>query len=253
MNPVGVVVVTWQSEATIAACLRSIPDGVPVVVVDNDSRDATGDRVRTARPEAVWLPAGGNLGFGRACNLGAERMPGHDILFLNPDARLEPDALEILHAYVKANPRVGLLGPTVRDESGLPEWSWGDDPTVWREALRSRRVRQGEVPPVPAGRVDWVTGGCCLVRREAFEAVSGFDPGYFLYFEDLDLCRRIRTAGFEVHLVPEAIAVHARGHSSAQAADRVRRHYRDGQRRYYARHRRGPERWFVELYARLAR
>ena len=253
MHPVGVVVVTWQSEATIEACLRSIPDGVPVVVVDNDSGDATGDRVRTVRPEAFWLPAGGNLGFGRACNLGAERLPGHDVLFLNPDARLEAGAMERLHAYLLEHPGVGMVGPRLLDAKGLPEWSWGDGPTVWREAIRSRRVRRGEVPPVPSGCVDWVTGGCCLVRREAFEAVTGFDPGYFLYFEDLDLCRRIRTAGFEVHLVAEANAVHARGHSSEQAGDRVRRHYRDGQRRYYAKHRRGPEYWFVELYARLAR
>jgi GT2 family glycosyltransferase len=248
--PVGVVVVTWHSAATIGACLESLPAGVPVVVVDNDSSDDTAQRVSAARPEAVWIPAGANLGFGAACNLGASRLPAHDLLFLNPDAALGPGTLEALHATLRASPSTGAVGPRIVGADGLPEWSWGEDPTVRDEFVRSRRVRRGEVPPVPTGPVDWVTGGCCLVRREAWEAVTGFDPGYFLYFEDLDLCRRIRQAGFTVLVVPEVEATHVRGHSSGQASQAVKRHYRESQRRYYARYGSWLDRVIVGLYAR---
>lgn len=229
----GVVVVTWNSQATIAACLASIPAGVPVVVVDNASEDETLARVRAARPEAAVRPSERNLGFGAACNLGARALAGHDLLFLNPDAELEPGALEGLEGILKAQARVGAVGPSLRQADGLLEWSWGEDPSLRIEWRRRRAHAQLEREPGPARVVDWVTGGCCLVRREAWEAGGGFDERYFLYFEDLDLCRRLRMAGYQVYFEPAARARHQRGASAGRLGVRTERHYRESQLYYY--------------------
>ena len=247
------VVVTWQSEVTITECLDSIPSGVPVVVVDNASHDATLERARAARPGVITVEMGRNAGFGLACNHGAKSLPGFDLLLLNPDASLGTGTLEGLMTYLTDHPQVGVVGPRILDATGRLEWSWGQDPTVWVEARRSARLRAGE-PPVPhGGPVNWVTGGCCLVRREVWDTIGGFDPDYFLYFEDLDLCRRIRCHGYEVHLVPDLVAVHVRGHSADQASAAVRRHYRDSQKRYHDRYSSPIDRWFMRGYTMFKR
>jgi GT2 family glycosyltransferase len=96
-----------------------------------------------------------------------------------------------------------------------------------------------------------VSGGCVLIRREAWEAVGGFDEGYFLYFEDVDLCRRLRQAGWKVAFEPAALTRHIRGVSARQAESQVKQWYRESQMRYYARHRAPVEQALLRLYLTL--
>lgn len=232
---VGVVVVTWNSASTIEACLASIPAGVPVVVVDNGSSDDTRERVR--KTGATLLTPERNLGFGTACNRGASSLEGRDLLLLNPDALLAAGSLESLVSVMDADPQVGVVGPAIRGDDDGYELSWGSDPTLLAEWRRQRDHRRRVVIPTEATRVDWVTGGCCLVRRSAWDAVGGFDERFFLYFEDLDLCRRIRGAGFHVRFEPRAEAAHSRGVSSKQIGNLVELYYRSSQLLYYRLHR----------------
>lgn len=96
--------------------------------------------------------------------------------------------------------------------------------------------------------MDWVTGGCCLIRRETWAAIGGFDTHFFLYFEDLDLCRRARTAGYEVLYLPKAIARHTRGVSAQQLGTRTERHYRTSQLYYYRKYAPWAERLGLRAY-----
>lgn len=232
---VGAVIVTWNSASTIERCLAGLPEGLEIVVVDNGSSDDT--RILVAHTRAVLLTPDRNLGFGKACNLGAARLGNKHILLLNPDAALSADGLHVLLDDMRRDARLGVVGPLIRDPEGRRELSWGEDPTLLIEwARKQAHVRSTEHSPSPSV-VDWVTGGCCLIRREAWEAVGGFDERFFLYFEDLDLCRRIRQAGYYVRFDPRAEALHTRGVSSRQIGTLVERYYRSSQMLYYRLHR----------------
>lgn len=248
---IGVVVVTYHSGRTLAACLASVPRDVPVVVVDNASADDTCQVARSARPDVALVQAPHNLGFGTACNLGARELPGHDLLFLNPDACLEPGALEALMAVLGRDEQVGAVGPAILDAAGVLEWSWGEDASLLAEWTRRGEHHQRRREAGAARAVGWVTGGCCLVRRAAFEAVRGFDERYFLYFEDLDLCRRLRGAGYRVWFEPAARARHARGGSAHAPGAAPERHYRESQLYYYDTHAPAWERVGLRIYLML--
>lgn len=237
MPEVGVVVVTWNSAATIGACLGSIPSDVPVVVVDNASRDQTVKRVRESHPEAQIVALDRNLGFGAACNVGAERLGSCDVLLLNPDAMLAQGAIDQLAAILAQDSTLGIVGPLITDSEGRLELSWGHDPTLVTEWRRQREHRRlPSVESLERARVDWVTGACCLVRRAAWEAVGGFDEGFFLYFEDLDLCRRVRAHGWGISFDPSARATHVRGASADTLGELKAERYRVSQLRYYRTH-----------------
>lgn len=252
MAEVGVVVVTWNSAATLEACLRSIPEGVPVVVVDNHSSDATLEVAAQARPDARLIPMDRNLGFGTACNVGARHLGEADVLLLNPDAVLEPGTLEHLAERLAGEATLGAVGPLITDPADRLELSWGSDPTLlseWRR--RQEHVRPPARETLRPSAVDWVTGACCLVRRTAWEAIGGFDEGYFLYFEDLDLCRRLRERGYGVRFEPGAIARHVRGASSSLPGSETLHRYRASQLRYYRSYAPWPSLLGLRLYLLL--
>lgn len=249
MAEAGVVIVTWNSAETIEACVRSVPAGVPVVVVDNASQDDTVERALTARPDARIVRSPRNLGFGAACNLGARELGDCDVLLLNPDAELLPDTLSYLASRLADDPQLGAVGPLLTDPAGGLELSWGADPSLRSEW---RRRREHGAKPVIGSlcpmRVDWVTGACCLIRRTAWEAVGGFDERFFLYFEDLDLCRRLRERHFGVLFDPGASARHLRGASSDSLGPAKEARYRESQLRYYRLHARLLSRVGLRLY-----
>lgn len=248
-DDLGIVVVTWNSATTVERCLISIPADIPVVVVDNGSSDDTRELV--ARTQAILLTPDHNLGFGRACNLGAAHLETRHVLLLNPDAALEPGSLEVMYEALKQDPLLGVVGPLIRDADGYLELSWGSDPTLLTEWQRKRAHQNPPAPPIQLQLVDWVTGGCCLVRRKTWDTVKGFDDGYFLYFEDLDLCRRVRGAGYRIGFEPAAVAFHARGSSSRQLGTLVERYYRASQLRYYRAHRSLLQQVGLKLYLLL--
>ncbi len=237
MASLGVVVVTWNSASTLEACLASVPACIPLVVVDNASTDESVEVARATRPDAQIVTLERNVGFGAACNLGARQLGEGDVMLLNPDAILDAGTIAHLASALDQDPTMGIVGPLITDHRGRLELSWGEDPTLLSEWRRQREHRR---PPVLATlgpqRVDWVTGACCLIRRVAWEAVSGFDERYFLYFEDLDLCRRVREHGFGIQFDPRAVARHVRGVSAAVLGANKARRYRASQLQYYRRY-----------------
>jgi len=231
----GVVIVSWQAGAMLCDALEALPDGVPVVVVDNAGETGLAERVQAVRPDVRLLVPGRNLGFGQACNLGAAALGEADVLLLNPDARLDGAALETLRAALDADPGIAAVGPAVRGPDGMWERTWGEDPGFRAEWAERRQGRTVAERPHEARDVAWLSGCCLLVRRGAWDAVGGFDPGYFLYYEDADLCRRLRAWGGRICFLPRAVVCHARGAVTGSLGHRLAWYRRQGQVRYYRR------------------
>jgi N-acetylglucosaminyl-diphospho-decaprenol L-rhamnosyltransferase len=232
---VDVVVVTYQSAEHLPACLASVPAGCRPTVVDNASADGSASVAEALGASVIRNDA--NLGFGAAAGQGARTGDGELVLFLNPDAELAPGGLETLAAAFEADPRLGIAGPQLSDPSGAPQRSWWPFPSpgrTWLEAFGIHLLVKDE--PGPGQRVPFVVGACMLVRREVFEELGGFDPGFWLYGEESDLCRRAWDAGWEVRIVLEARATHVGGASGAGDRDLGFEHLHRGAETFILKH-----------------
>lgn len=228
---VDAVVVSYNSRDTLQACvepLAALP-GVAVTVVDNNSPDASLDAVADLPVKAIQ--SGRNGGFGFGCNLGAAAGSAPLILFINPDAEITAGALASMTAVLEAEPDVALVGPRLTEQDGelMPSMRrYQRTRSMWAQALYLHRLfpRTGWANEIDArpdqysapAYPEWVSGACMLVRRSAFEAVGGFDDGFFLYCEDQDLCRRLRAAGGRVRYEPSAVVPHRGGHSAPRTS-----------------------------------
>jgi len=216
---ISAVVVTYDSAACVGRCLTSVREvlrDVELIVVDNGSHDGTVRAVRAAAPEAKVIEIGENVGFGRACNTGAEAAAGFHVLFLNPDAVVAGADVETLDVLLEARP-FGLVGPALEGETERrrAESSWiAGYFTHTFETLRPRE-RRPRVRSSEEGTSAWVSGAMLLVSREEFLRLGGFDPRFFLYYEDRDLSRRYREAGLPILTTNAIRGRHAVGRSSA--------------------------------------
>ena len=232
LGAVGVVIVTYQSAPTIRAALASLPieSLAAVVVVDNASSDPSRNIVR-GHLGVTLIENPSNVGFGAACNIGVRALPDHArfVLFLNPDAAIEWPSLLRLARHLERHSGCAIAGPRLfRDGEALT--SAGRRATL-RSELRivapapvQRRVAPRRYPPEynEPGPVGYVEGACFLVRRTALEAIGGFDERYFLFYEELDLARRLEAQRWTVELCPEATADHLGAASRRSLADAAR-------------------------------
>lgn len=196
-----------------------------IVVIDNASLPEDVERLKHLHSSVILLKSDSNLGFGAASNLGIERATGRHICFLNPDTKLLDGALECMLQYCYRHPEVGAVGPRIwaDDERSilLPP---GDPPTFsfllsqivadavstvgWYHSRRwHRRAMTFWRSRMPLA-VHTLSGACMLTTRAVVDRVGGFDPSYFLYYEDTDWCRRVRLAGYQLAYVPDAEIVH---------------------------------------------
>jgi len=221
-------------------------------VVDNASQDGSAAIAQEFAPAVTLVSNTANIGFGRAVNQALAQARAPFVLIMNPDCRLEPGAMPALEGEMSRQPQCAIAGPRILDPDGSVQGSARGDPDMftgffgrstalrrllpWLPAAR-RNVLDVTVPAgAPSLAVDWVSGACVLARREALLAEHGFDERYFLYWEDADLCRRLRTRGYEVRYVPGATAVHRVGLSSRTARAPSVRAFHDSAYLYYATH-----------------
>lgn len=248
---VSVVVVSYETRDELAACLRSLAEsggpGLETVVVDNASADGSADMVARGFPAVRLVRNAANEGFGAACNRGAAVSSAPYLLFLNSDARVAPGAVPSLARVLDERPDVAIVGPRTLNEDGTAQVSFGPALTPLAE-WRQRRLVRGVARRDPAAlrtahqrslvacEPDWVSGACLMIRRRAFDAVSGFDERFFLYEEDVDLCVRVRAQGGRVWFEPSATVQHALGRSMATAPARARAAYDRSHLLYYRKH-----------------
>ena len=227
---VDVVVVTYRNADTVAAAVEPLAalDGVRVIAVDNASGDGTVEVLGTLPVEMIALDRNG--GFAHGCNAGAAAGTNPYVLFLNPDARLERGALELLASELDGDDRIGAVAPRIVEPDGTLDYSLRRFPRLrsgLAQALFLHRLFPEEpwVDEVIRDRavyerphaVDWVSGACVLVRRSVLEEIGGLDERFFHYSEDVDLCKRIWERGYEVRFVPSAVAEHEGGGSAPRA------------------------------------
>jgi GT2 family glycosyltransferase len=215
---ISAVIVTHDSARCVAGCLTSVRRALPdaeVLVVDNNSRDDTAAVARSAGSDVRLIELDENLGFGRACNLGVEQARHEHVLLLNPDTRVAAVDRGGL-ARLLSRRRFGLVAPALDTE---PERT--HDESRWQRELIAHtlmmlRPREWRPRPLPAGdgRSTWVSAAMLLVTRAEFVALGGFDPRFFLYYEDRDLCRRYRDSRFTIETTRVLHGTHEGGGSS---------------------------------------
>jgi GT2 family glycosyltransferase len=225
-SSVDVVIVAYNSGRTLRGCVESALrcEGTAVTVVDNASPDDSVARIEDLPVQVVR--AGTNGGFAAGCNLGVAAGQAPYVLLLNPDARIEPKDLRALKKVLDHEPEVGLAAPRILEEDGSLAFSQRRFPrlrSTFSQALFLHRlwpnaswtdelIRNKDAYDRPASP-DWVSGACMLIRREVLEAVNGLDEDFFLYCEDIDLCARIRDAGWTIRFDPAATVSHEGGAS----------------------------------------
>jgi N-acetylglucosaminyl-diphospho-decaprenol L-rhamnosyltransferase len=228
---VDVVVVSYNSRGELRACIEPLTrlEHVNVIVVDNASSDGSLEAVADLPAQRIALPHNG--GFGHGCNAGWRAGQAPYVLFLNPDARIDTEALDRLVAVLERSSEAGAVAPQINHDDGTLDYSLRRFPrlrSTYARALFLHRIfpratwtdeliREPEVYAQP-GSPDWVSGACILVRRTALDDLGGFDEGFFMYCEDIDLCRRIQDAGHELRYEPAAVITHIGGASAPRTS-----------------------------------
>lgn len=285
-----VIIVNFNAGDDLRGALQSVVETAgdrawEAIVVDNASTDGSASIADEFRPQTRLIRNPVNVGFGRAINQGLVLAQAPLVLLLNPDCRMEPGAIDRLAAALVVYPSCAVAGPRILDPDGAVQGSARGDPdmltglfgrtSALRRLLPGLRISKRNVVDhgsgsddqaagsglhqQPAGSgvrpgagvVDWVSGACMLARRQALTVIGGFDERYFLYWEDADLCRRLRHRGYDIRYVPTATAVHRVGRSSGTARAASIRAFHDSAYRYYATHvapgTLNPKRWLAGL------
>jgi N-acetylglucosaminyl-diphospho-decaprenol L-rhamnosyltransferase len=249
---VSVVTVSRNTRDLLRQCLTSLESDraiIEVLLIDAASADGSAEMVAREFGWVRLLPARENLGFTRGNNRGLRVARGRHLLLLNPDTAVQTGAIEAMASYLDGHPDVGAVGPQLRFGDGSVQRSRYRFPgkatgfvesTVLERLPVSRRLvrdfylqdrRDDELQ-----EVDWLRGACLMIRRETARAVGLLDEGFFMYSEETDLCRRIRSAGWKIVYLPRAVVVHHEGKSSEQVPAARDLHFHESRFRYYRKH-----------------
>ena len=236
---VSALIVSYNVRELLVDCLRAFyaSSDVPVeaVVVDNASKDGSADAVEREFPQARVIRLPKNVGYGRANNRGLQECSGRFVLLLNPDVTVGEGCVGRLADFLLVRPDVGAVGPRIlRPDGSLDRAGRRGFPTpaaafyrlsglsrLFPKSRRFNRYNMGHLPEGEAHEIDSGTGACLLLRRAAVDRVGFFDPDFFMYGEDLDLCFRLKLGGWKVLYLPTATAVHLKGQSTQQATRRM--------------------------------
>ena len=236
---VSAIVVNWNAGRPLLDCLRAFYacSDVPAeaVVVDNASTDGSAEAVASEFPEVKLIRQPVNIGFGRANNAGLQVAEGRFVLVMSPNIAVMPGCVGRLADFLLVRPDAGAVGPRLQRPDGLlDESSRRGFPSpaatlfhltglgkVFPRNERLNRYSMGHLPATETHEIDAGTAACMMVRRAAVDRVGFFDPDYFVYGEDLDLCFRLKSGGWKVFYLPTARAMHAKSAASRQETARM--------------------------------
>lgn len=228
---VTAIVVNWNGGDYLTRCVKGVLReqnflDLEVVVVDNASSDSSLKLLGQFGQKVRLIQNTQNLGFSGGVNRGVASSDRPYILVMNPDVYPSPGSLTQLVNFMVAEPAVGLVGPRLLDREGQIQASCGMGPVLIQEIfskfllhLLFPFLKFGRRIPSKREEVGWVTGACFAVHRQAFLDVGGLDEAFFMYYEDVDFCLRLRRAGWRVFCLPEARVTHLGGESSKQALE----------------------------------
>ena len=232
MTALSVFIVTYNSAPLLRSCLDSLrtqtlAGDFEIIVVDNASRDESVAIIRAEYPEVQLIASDVNLGFGNANNKALTLAQGRYLVLLNPDAELQPDTLERALRHMEETADAGMGGGLLQGTQGEWQPSARLFPSLLNDGLTLSglanrypdsqffgRFDRSWADPLTAAAVNWVPGAFAIIRRSLVAQISLFDPRFFLYYEEVDLCRRIYQAGFKVFYWPDLVITHIGGASS---------------------------------------
>ncbi|HIJ74746.1 MAG TPA: glycosyltransferase family 2 protein [Candidatus Hydrogenedentes bacterium] len=269
----GVVIVNYGTPALVIDCLCSlqgeiVPGQDAVVVVDNGSADGSPEFIEARIREAGWgswarlVRSPHNNGFSAGTNMGLQEVEAEAYLLLNSDTTVKPGAIDHLLASLRARPDAGIVSPRLEAPDGSPAVNCFRKPTPIGELIKgaqtgliTRMLRRFDVPLPPADErfeCDWTGFAAVLIRADVFREVGYLDEGYFMYFEDIDFCRRAAQAGWRTLHWPTARVMHLHGKSGSvvertEARKRRPRYYYESRSRYFAKFYGRTGLWFANL------
>jgi len=251
---VTVAIVSYNVAPLLERCLVTVEralaemGGGLAIVVDNASSDGSTARVRQSFPLVRLIENAENAGFGAACNQALAATESETVVFLNPDAELRDGALPALVGALESRPAAALCGPRLVYPDGrrqssrrrfpsLPVLLLESTPLEWRTPRwPALAAYYRDDAPAGATREDWLSGGCLIGRTSALRSVGGFDSAFFMYFEEVDLCRRLAARGWETWYVPDAVVAHHHSRSADQDLIAKDQRYYRSKYRYAARY-----------------
>lgn len=250
---VSIIIVSYNTRALLLDCLRSVFESsgmmtFQVVVVDNNSHDETAEAVRAQYPRVHLIVNQDNRGFSRAVNQSLTVSSGRYVLLLNSDTRIAKTALSQMVADLDTEPTVGAVGCTQRTGDGQLYQSCFSFPSLydhlihasflstlaptWQKSLAAKQA----IDCTRTQDVDWINGACLMVRRDLLRACGGLDEGYFMYFEDVELCRAIHQRGYRIRHLANTHVVHLIGKSSERNRTQLNLVWEFSRIRYVERH-----------------
>lgn len=266
------IIVNYNNSESLNDCLDSIYQTTQkidfeVIIVDNSENDPGLPSLKGDYPQALFIDNHTNVGFSKANNQAAKIARGDVLFFLNPDTILADQAVHLMFKHICSYTEIGALGPKIMNADGSLQYSCRQYPTLWtglfnRYSILSRlfpnnrftsRYLMSDFDHNETCPVDWLSGCCLMIPKNVFEAVNGFDENYFLFNEDVDLCRMIHQAGKEVIYFPEATIIHQVSTSNKKTTAKViiQRHL--GMMHYFKKHHsdnlliQGPVNFFIFL------
>jgi hypothetical protein len=230
----SIIIVNWNVRDELLQCLRSIEEQRPrgeyeIIIVDNASTDGTIEAVRKDFPKVTLIINKNNRGFSAASNQAIKIAKGQYLFLLNPDTVVHKDSLDNLIRVLDENPDIGACGPKLIDENNIPYRPEGYVPTFHsifyaKTFFRMLGIFRGHYKKLTADNLDYnrqtdveqLSGSALMVRRSVMEEIGLWDESFFMYYEDVDLCLRIRKAGWRITYVGESVITHFGGKSSVQ-------------------------------------
>jgi len=217
----SIIIVNYRSEQYLEKCIASIynwsnPDFFEIIVVNND-QECDLSKVAEKYDEVSVFDSKKNIGFGAACNLGAKSANGELLLFLNPDTQFLSDYVsELLKEFANNTENIGIIGPRlITDDGKTQEWCAGKTITPWQIIKNNLGIIENKKIWESQKNIftDWVSGAALAIKRDVFEKIGGFDKNFFMYFEDDDLCRRVRRLDYKICYFPTISVLHSGGKS----------------------------------------
>jgi len=260
----SIIVVSYNTRDLLKNCLNSIVAHTTtldheIVVVDNNSCDGSQDMVRKDFPGAILICNDSNAGFSKANNRGVRSSNGAFLLFLNSDTLIRNRSLCHMLDYIVENNRMGIVGPRIVNGENKPTRSYmrfldvkclflGSKYLSFLIDVKKYRLHYDHYDFETTRIVPWLSGACFMMRRSVFEEVGGFDEGYFLYLEDMDLCLQVHRKGYRNIYLPKAEIVHLFGGSSDPLKVNLKFILRSSIEHYFKKNYSAIDYWFAKIY-----
>ena len=261
-NSISIILVNYNGVDVLIDCLNSLEKFIPqdnceIIVVDNNSQDNSVDIINDKFPHIKLIKLPKNVGFGSGNNAGAKVAKGEFIFLLNTDTILESNILPHLIELMSENPDIGVIGPKLLFPDGSFQISFSPEISLKGEfaarklhknAENKNKLHIIEQDFQNIQEVDIVVGAAFFIRADLFNLLGGFDEKFFMYFEESDLCQRVRNKGYKVLYTPYVSLIHIRGYSVKKISNKMAVEYRRSQIYYYHKHRPRRERLILRIY-----